>query len=165
MCGGGLPRPLVDCPTHWVVLNLFTFVFFLFHNQIKKKHSREICYETPKSDYVIYGWPLIVTTSFLFRLAYSIYNGKHIPCPQRESLMSPTVSQSMTEWSDCTRKQIDAMYDRREEKGENCFFTWPMSLYLTLDNKNVKYGFYKSLYSVQCTHYICMYTYIYSRWR
>ena len=66
---------------------------------------------------------VIVTTSFLFRLAYSIYNGKHIPCPQRESLMSPTVSQSMTEWSDCTRKQIDAMYDRREEKGENCFFT------------------------------------------
>ena len=65
----------------------------------------------------------IVTTSFLFSLLHGIYNGKMVPCPQRESLMSPNVDTSMLAWSDCTRKQIDAMFDRREKKEENCFFT------------------------------------------
>ena len=66
---------------------------------------------------------VIVTTSFLFRLLHGIYNGKMVPCGPGRTLLSPHVSPSMLAWSDCTRKQIDAMFDRREKKEENCFFT------------------------------------------
>ena len=31
---------------------------------------------------------------------------------------------STTTWSECTRKQIDAEFERREKENENCFFTW-----------------------------------------
>ena len=30
----------------------------------------------------------------------------------------------MTTWSECTKKMIDAEFERREAKNFNCFFTW-----------------------------------------
>lgn len=55
---------------------------------------------------------------------HSIYKTQsRVPCPQGQSLMSPTVGMKMHTWSDCTRKMIDAEYDRREGKKKNCFYT------------------------------------------
>jgi hypothetical protein len=55
---------------------------------------------------------------------YSIYkNLPRIPCPSMQNLMSPTVGMGMTHWSDCTRKMIDAEWDRREHEAANCFHT------------------------------------------
>merc|ERR1719510_2346177 len=45
----------------------------------------------------------------------SIYAGQTIPCPEGKNLMSPSVSDSTTTWSECTRKQIDAEFERREK--------------------------------------------------
>jgi len=58
------------------------------------------------------------------RNLYSIYkNVSMVPCPAGKSLMSPAVGMRMLTWSSCTRNMIDAEYDRREKKNQNCFFT------------------------------------------
>jgi len=55
---------------------------------------------------------------------HSIYkNQPRVPCPSGQSLMSPTVGMAMQTWSECTRKMIDAEFDRREAKKKNCFYT------------------------------------------
>ena len=41
---------------------------------------------------------------------------------------------STTTWSECTRKQIDAEFERREKENENCFFTWKKKF----SHKNIK---------------------------
>ena len=71
-----------------------------------------------------------------------------VPCPAGKSLMSPAVGKflsffpkalinkkqknnkiiavsgmRMLTWSSCTRNMIDAEYDRREKKNQNCFYT------------------------------------------
>ena len=38
---------------------------------------------------------------------------------------------STTTWSECTRKQIDAEFERREKESENCFFTWRRKNFFT----------------------------------
>ena len=80
---------------------------------------------------------VIVTMSFLCRHRHSIYyNVPRVPCPDGKFLLSPVVRHYMRTWSDCTRKMIDAEFKRREDKGENCFFTWPMSSLMILNNEN-----------------------------
>jgi len=55
---------------------------------------------------------------------HSIYKKvPRVPCPSGQSLMSPTVGMEMQTWSECTRKMIDAEFDRREGKKKNCFYT------------------------------------------
>jgi len=55
---------------------------------------------------------------------HSIYkDSARVPCPAGKALMSPTVGMEMQTWSECTRKMIDAEFDRREKDNYNCFFT------------------------------------------
>jgi len=55
---------------------------------------------------------------------HSIYkNVPRVPCPSGQALMSPTVGMEMQTWSECTRKMIDAEFERREAKKKNCFYT------------------------------------------
>ena len=39
---------------------------------------------------------------------------------------------STTTWSECTRKQIDAEFERREKENENCFFTWKKNSHIKI---------------------------------
>ena len=62
---------------------------------------------------------------FLLRHVHSIYKDLlEVPCPSGKYLMSGNVRSKMQIWSECTRKMIDAEFDRREENKVNCFFTW-----------------------------------------
>ena len=62
---------------------------------------------------------------FLLRHVHSIYKDLlEVPCPAGKYLMSGNVRSKMQIWSECTRKMIDAEFDRREENKANCFFTW-----------------------------------------
>jgi len=55
---------------------------------------------------------------------YGVYkDSARVPCPHSENLMSPSVDMEMTTWSECTKKMIDAEFERRENKTLNCFFT------------------------------------------
>ena len=61
---------------------------------------------------------------FLLRHVHSIYKDLlEVPCPAGKYLMSGNVRSKMQIWSECTRKMIDAEFDRREENKVNCFFT------------------------------------------
>ena len=80
----------------------------------------------PARSVVVVDTPVgvIMTMSFLCRHRHSIYyNVPRVPCPDGKFLLSPVVRHYMRTWSDCTRKMIDAEFKRREDKGENCFFT------------------------------------------
>jgi len=52
--------------------------------------------------------------------------GKLVDCPQDIYIMTPIHTQPVTEWSKCSREQIDTAYDKRQEKEPtkgNCFYT------------------------------------------
>ena len=99
--------------------------------------------------------PIVVHLDPMYRNPHSIYKTQsRVPCPQGQSLMSPTVGacfflflspdkqakqtivyfsgMKMHTWSDCTRKMIDAEYDRREGKKKNCFYTWTKEILIYL---------------------------------
>jgi len=45
-------------------------------------------------------------------------------CPNHTHIMSPWMHSGITEWSECSRKNIDDAYNKREENsGNNCFYT------------------------------------------
>ena len=52
-----------------------------------------------------------------------IISFKGVPCPDNKNLMAQMVHDSYNTWSDCTKQQIDAEFERRNKAGQNCFLT------------------------------------------
>ncbi|XP_023329131.1 venom metalloproteinase antarease-like TpachMP_B [Eurytemora carolleeae] len=47
-------------------------------------------------------------------------------CPENLYIMTPSQSGTIVEWSECSRRSIDFLYDLREKenpKNGNCFYT------------------------------------------
>ena len=63
-------------------------------------------------------WCLKLLASLLL---YQFNNKKH---GANKSIGRFFISGSQTTWSECTKKMVDAEFDRREGEMKNCFYTW-----------------------------------------
>ena len=56
-------------------------------------------------------------------ISNKLFSSTTVPCPGGNHLFSLSVSLDKTSFSGCTKKMIDAEYERREKANNNCLYT------------------------------------------